>query len=97
MAAASFDIAHMPPDHADGSERRVSTAGPWLEPFLVRHSGFYRRHFTRDGRRESKTERRASVVSQAEEEERRRRRESVESEGEQGKRRDEEGVEAEGK
>lgn len=66
MAAASFDIAHMPPDHAETSERRISSAGPWFEPFLTKHSKFYRKHFTRDGRRESKTERRASVISDAE-------------------------------
>ena len=69
MAAASYDIAYMPPDHSLQSERRVAGAQPWLEPFLVKHSSFYRKHFTKDG--QTKTERRASVISQAEEDIRR--------------------------
>jgi hypothetical protein len=28
---------------------------PWLEPFLVKHSSWYRRHMTKAGRRESKS------------------------------------------
>lgn len=36
----------------------------WIEPWLCKHSSFYRNHFTRDGRRESKSVRRGSVVSQ---------------------------------
>jgi hypothetical protein len=28
---------------------------PWLEPFLVKHSSWYRRHLTKAGRRESKS------------------------------------------
>lgn len=27
---------------------------PWLEPFLIKHSSWYRRHMTKAGRRESK-------------------------------------------
>src|SRR5436305_6571118 len=28
---------------------------PWLEPFLVKHSSWYRRHLAKAGRRESKS------------------------------------------
>jgi len=35
----------------------------WFEPFLLKHSTLYRKHATRDGRRESKASRRASVIS----------------------------------
>ena len=70
MASASLDIAYMPPDHSLTSERRVSGAQPWLEPWLVKHSSFYRKHFAKDG--QTKTERRASVIRAAEDENRRR-------------------------
>ena len=66
----------MPPDHSS-SERRISGAGPWAENILTKHSKFYRKHFTRDERRESKTERRSSAVGLAEEEIETHRRESV--------------------
>ena len=69
----------MPPDHAE-SDRRSSGAGPWVETLLTKHSKFYRKHFTRDERRESKTERRSSVVGAAEEEIEQHRRESVAAE-----------------
>jgi hypothetical protein len=39
---------------------------PWLEPFLVKHSAWYRRHLTKAGRRESKASkasRNASVAT----------------------------------
>lgn len=39
-------------------------AEAWLEPWLCKHSIFYRSHFTRDGRRESKSARRQSVIEQ---------------------------------
>jgi hypothetical protein len=28
---------------------------PWLEPFLIKHSSWYRQHLTKAGRRESKS------------------------------------------
>jgi hypothetical protein len=52
-------------DYPATAERRPSYAAEsWLEPWLIKHSGFYRNHFTRDGRQESKSARRQSVVSE---------------------------------
>lgn len=39
-------------------------AEAWLEPWLIKHSGFYRKHLAR-GREESKASRRHSEVSEA--------------------------------
>ena len=58
-------IADVPPDHpADGN--RVGTQ-PWLEPFLIKHSKFYRKHFTKHGDGMTGSERRQSMISQDEE------------------------------
>ncbi|KAJ9612064.1 hypothetical protein H2200_003659 [Cladophialophora chaetospira] len=51
-------------DQPEGTGNRPYAAEAWLEPWLVKHSEFYRNHFTRDGRRESKSTRRHSVVSE---------------------------------
>ncbi|KIW12456.1 hypothetical protein PV08_09733 [Exophiala spinifera] len=39
-------------------------AESWLEPWLLKHSEFYRKHLTRDGRHESKSTRRHSIVAE---------------------------------
>jgi hypothetical protein len=72
-------IADIPPDHPKGD--RVG-AKPWLEPWLIKHSSFYRKHFTKGGDGLTKTERRASVVSM--DEERLRRQSAVSSEESSG-------------
>jgi len=51
-------------DQPEGTGNRPYAAESWLEPWLTKHSDFYRKHFTRDGRRESKSTRRHSVVSE---------------------------------
>ena len=38
-------------------------ADAFIEPWLLKHSEFYRKHLTRDGRRESKSSRRASHIT----------------------------------
>ncbi|KIV85128.1 hypothetical protein PV11_00863 [Exophiala sideris] len=51
-------------DQPAGSSRtNPYAAESWLEPWLTKHSEFYRKHLTRDGRRESKSTRRHSIVS----------------------------------
>jgi len=52
-------------DQPAGSGNRPWAAESWLEPWLTKHSEFYRKHLTRDGRRESKSTRRSSVVAEA--------------------------------
>jgi len=37
-------------------------AESWLDPWLIKHSGFYRKHFASDGRRESRSTRRSSAA-----------------------------------
>ena len=61
---AANGMADIPVDHPKGD--RVG-AKPWLEPWLIKHSSFYRKHFTKNGDGLTKTERRASVISQDEE------------------------------
>ncbi|KAK5198883.1 hypothetical protein LTR92_001354 [Exophiala xenobiotica] len=52
-------------DQPAGSSRtNPYAAESWLEPWLIKHSGFYRKHVTRDGRRESKSTRRHSIVAE---------------------------------
>jgi hypothetical protein len=45
------------------SQTNPYAAEAWVEPWLLKHSSFYRKHFTRDGRTESKASRRASVIT----------------------------------
>jgi len=45
------------------SSNKTYGTQPWLEPFLIKHSSWYRKHMTREGRRESKAERRGSAAS----------------------------------
>ncbi|KAK7888105.1 hypothetical protein LTR67_008982 [Exophiala xenobiotica] len=52
-------------DQPAGSSRtNPYAAESWLEPWLIKHSGFYRKHLTRDGRRESKSTRRHNIVAE---------------------------------
>ena len=52
-------------DQPAGSSRtNPYAAESWLEPWLTKHSEFYRKHLTRDGRRESKSTRRHSIVTE---------------------------------
>ncbi|EXJ62935.1 hypothetical protein A1O7_03379 [Cladophialophora yegresii CBS 114405] len=51
-------------DQPAGTGNRPYAAESWLEPWLIKHSEFYRKHFTRNGRRESKSTRRHSIVTQ---------------------------------
>lgn len=62
---AANGMADVPVDHT--KEDRNVGAKPWLEPWLIKHSSFYRKHFTKNGDGMTKTERRASVISQDEE------------------------------
>lgn len=51
-------------DQPEGSARgNAYAADAFIEPWLLKHSEFYRKHLTRDGRRESKSGRRASHIS----------------------------------
>ena len=43
------------------SNANYYAADPWVEPFLLKFE-FYRKHFTRDGRRETKSTRRGSAA-----------------------------------
>ncbi|KAL6242596.1 hypothetical protein RBB50_010242 [Rhinocladiella similis] len=49
---------------AGTSRTNPYAAESWLEPWLIKHSEFYRKHLTRDGRRESKSTRRHSIVAE---------------------------------
>jgi len=80
---AANGLANVPPDHATKSEPTGVGSQPWLEPFLIKHSKFYRKHFTKNGDGMTKTERRASVISQ--EEERLRRESAATDESTKGK------------
>jgi hypothetical protein len=51
-------------DQPAGTGNRPYAAESWLEPWLIKHSDFYRKHMTRDGRTESKSTRRNSVVTE---------------------------------
>lgn len=51
-------------DQPAGTGNRPYAAESWLEPWLIKHSEFYRKHFAKDGRRESKSTRRHSVVAE---------------------------------
>lgn len=51
-------------DQPAGTGKRPYAAESWLEPWLIKHSGFYRKHFTHDGRRESKSTERHSIVAE---------------------------------
>jgi hypothetical protein len=51
-------------DQPEGSANRSPyAADAFIEPWLLKHSEFYRKHLTRDGRRESKSGRRASQIT----------------------------------
>jgi hypothetical protein len=76
---AANGMADVPVDHPKG-DHNVG-AKPWFEPWLIKHSSFYRKHFTKNGDGLTKTERRQSVVSQ-EEERIRRESEAREADGE---------------
>jgi hypothetical protein len=52
MAGAPI-ITNLPVERPDESGSHFME--PWLEPFLVKHSSWYRRHMTKAGRRESKS------------------------------------------
>ncbi|KAI1617583.1 hypothetical protein EDD36DRAFT_459267 [Exophiala viscosa] len=49
---------------AGSSKTNPYAAESWLEPWLTKHSEFYRKHLTRDGRRESESTRRHSIVTE---------------------------------
>ncbi|KIX10222.1 uncharacterized protein Z518_01303 [Rhinocladiella mackenziei CBS 650.93] len=49
---------------AGASKTNPYAAESWLEPWLIKHSEFYRKHLTRDGRRESKSTRRHNEVAE---------------------------------
>jgi len=61
---AANGMADVPVDHPK-DDHNVG-AKPWLEPWLIKHSSFYRKHFTKNGDGMTKSERRASVISQEE-------------------------------
>ncbi|ETN40302.1 uncharacterized protein HMPREF1541_04578 [Cyphellophora europaea CBS 101466] len=51
-------------DQPEGSARtNPYAADAFIEPWLLKHSEFYRKHLTRDGRRSSKSTRRASRIT----------------------------------
>jgi hypothetical protein len=53
-------------DQPAGTARRNShAADSWLEPWLIKHVSFYRKHLAKDGKAESHATRRHSVVSDA--------------------------------
>jgi len=52
MAGAPM-ITNLPIERPD--ETGSHFMEPWLEPFLLKHSSWYRRHMTKTGRRESKS------------------------------------------
>jgi hypothetical protein len=52
MAGAPI-ITNLPIERPDESGSHFTE--PWLEPFLVKHSSWYRQHLTKAGRRESKS------------------------------------------
>ena len=62
MAGAPI-ITNLPIERPDESGSHF--VEPWLEPFLVKRSSWYRRHMTKAGRRESKSKssRNASVTT----------------------------------
>ena len=51
--AGAPSITNLPIERPDESGSHF--VEPWLEPFLVKHSSWYRRHMTKAGRRESKS------------------------------------------
>jgi hypothetical protein len=58
-----FPINVGPVDAPKGS-KDLNAAESWLEPLLLK-SNFYRKHFTRDGRRESKSSVRSNSIDAA--------------------------------
>jgi hypothetical protein len=51
-------------DQPEGSSRQSPyAADAFIEPWLLKHSEFYRKHLTKDGRHESKAGRRASQIT----------------------------------
>lgn len=53
-------------DQPAGTARRNShAADSWLEPWLIKHVSFYRKHFSQDGKAESHATRRHSEISEA--------------------------------
>jgi len=51
-------------DQPAGTGNKPYVAESWLEPWLIKHSEFYRKHLTRDGRTEAKSTRRYSAVAE---------------------------------
>ena len=62
--AGQFPMGDLVLDQKKGeSHMNNAAAESWLEPLLLK-SSFYRNHFTRDGRRESKSTRRGSAIEE---------------------------------
>lgn len=64
-----FPLNVGPIDAPKGTTHDPTAAESWLEPLLLK-SNFYRKHFTRDGRRESKSTIRKQSIDAAMEESR---------------------------
>ena len=56
----AFNVDASTSNNQDGANPYGADA--WLEPWLCKHSAFYRKHLTRDGRMESKSARRGSLI-----------------------------------
>ncbi|RVX69127.1 hypothetical protein B0A52_06840 [Exophiala mesophila] len=51
-------------DQPSGAGRRDSHASePWVEPWLIKHVGFYRKHMTKDNHGEPAADRRHSLMT----------------------------------
>jgi hypothetical protein len=62
--AGQFPMGDLALDQKQGESRLNNAAAEsWLEPLLLK-SNFYRKHFTRDGRTESKSTRRGSAIEE---------------------------------
>jgi hypothetical protein len=59
-----FPVNFGPIDAPKGAPHDPTAAESWLEPLLLK-SNFYRKHFTRDGRRESKSTVRSQSIDAA--------------------------------
>lgn len=52
-------------DQPSGEGRRDShSSEPWVEPWLIKHVGFYRKHMTKDNQGEAAAERRHSLMTE---------------------------------
>lgn len=55
----------LPIDQPSAEARRDSHASEaWVEPWLIKHVGFYRKHMTKDHKGEPATERRQSLIAE---------------------------------